>query len=406
MSRQRKLRLGQGTVVAQAWNLSDDVVLYDLESGETQDVDLPFGMTLEECIAAEGGWSEFASFEIGPGAYTYLRRSLVRGAFLLPQVAVDQMVFPELRSRPWAVVQMNYHRPLAESGHRGRPSERDIAVMEPIPVAEMEAILNAPAVRPPAPDGPAAPPTEPQLRAYLEASALEDAAADIVASARPQWFAIGASGAASFLLDASDVPGFPAPVAAIDLYDVDASFGFPSQGSLLFSYDVAAQQWGHEPSDAGSFSVTLSESSASEVVAASAQPSVAVGFVAGIGLPAIDSLAGESLPLDGDEEEEAYLELLADLYGEPGTPDGVPGTWLLGHPYQLQDDMLEQCAEMAQAAYGLESEPSEWRLLLQLASESEANMNWGDGGFLYYWIREQDLAERRFDRVWCILQTM
>ena len=33
-------------------------------------------------------------------------------------------------------------------------------------------------------------------------------------------------------------------------------------------------------------------------------------------------------------------------------------------------------------------------------------MSWGDDGFLYYWIRESDLAARDFSHVWCILQTM
>jgi uncharacterized protein YwqG len=31
-------------------------------------------------------------------------------------------------------------------------------------------------------------------------------------------------------------------------------------------------------------------------------------------------------------------------------------------------------------------------------------MMWGDLGMLYYWIREEDLAARRFDRVWGISQ--
>jgi uncharacterized protein YwqG len=31
-------------------------------------------------------------------------------------------------------------------------------------------------------------------------------------------------------------------------------------------------------------------------------------------------------------------------------------------------------------------------------------MMWGDCGMVYYWIREQDLRERAFDRAWAILQ--
>jgi len=31
-------------------------------------------------------------------------------------------------------------------------------------------------------------------------------------------------------------------------------------------------------------------------------------------------------------------------------------------------------------------------------------MMWGDMGMLYFWIRAEDLAARRFERVWMILQ--
>jgi uncharacterized protein YwqG len=31
-------------------------------------------------------------------------------------------------------------------------------------------------------------------------------------------------------------------------------------------------------------------------------------------------------------------------------------------------------------------------------------MSWGLGGRIYYWMRRDDLAARRFDAAWCILQ--
>jgi len=38
-------------------------------------------------------------------------------------------------------------------------------------------------------------------------------------------------------------------------------------------------------------------------------------------------------------------------------------------------------------------------LLLQLPSDDDANMMWGDNGNYYYMIRKQDLAAARFDNV-------
>jgi uncharacterized protein YwqG len=45
-----------------------------------------------------------------------------------------------------------------------------------------------------------------------------------------------------------------------------------------------------------------------------------------------------------------------------------------------------------------------WKLLLQLDSDENTGMTWGDGGRLYFWIRQEDLKLRNFDDVWLILQ--
>jgi uncharacterized protein DUF1963 len=53
----------------------------------------------------------------------------------------------------------------------------------------------------------------------------------------------------------------------------------------------------------------------------------------------------------------------------------------------------------------LEKNQKQWRLLFQLDSDEAATMMWGDLGRLYFWIREGDLQEQRFDRTWTILQS-
>ena len=46
-----------------------------------------------------------------------------------------------------------------------------------------------------------------------------------------------------------------------------------------------------------------------------------------------------------------------------------------------------------------------WRLLLQVdTDDSHSDMMWGDNGCLYYWIRAEDLAARRFENTWMIMQ--
>jgi uncharacterized protein YwqG len=46
----------------------------------------------------------------------------------------------------------------------------------------------------------------------------------------------------------------------------------------------------------------------------------------------------------------------------------------------------------------------DWRLLLQFDSDDDLEVMWGDGGVLYFWIREQDARAGRFDNAWVVLQ--
>lgn len=82
------------------------------------------------------------------------------------------------------------------------------------------------------------------------------------------------------------------------------------------------------------------------------------------------------------------------------------------HPVQA-DAMEEQCQRVMQEL-DLESADlktsermsptTDWRLLLQIDTDNDAGMMWGDTGMLYFWIREQDARVRDFSKVWMILQ--
>lgn len=50
------------------------------------------------------------------------------------------------------------------------------------------------------------------------------------------------------------------------------------------------------------------------------------------------------------------------------------------------------------------SSTAEWGLLLQVDTDNDAGMMWGDTGMLYFWIREQDARAHDFSKVWMILQ--
>ncbi len=52
----------------------------------------------------------------------------------------------------------------------------------------------------------------------------------------------------------------------------------------------------------------------------------------------------------------------------------------------------------------LEPNAKKWRLLLQIDSNEENEMMWGDVGRLYFWIKKDDLINKNFDKSWFSLQ--
>ncbi len=127
-----------------------------------------------------------------------------------------------------------------------------------------------------------------------------------------------------------------------------------------------------------------------------------------------------------DAESDAYWRLTEELEREgarvpaevaeaPGTARYPPIHRLGGVPHEIQNPMEAEC-ELARRGedplalpYSRREEIADeakarWRLLLQVDSDDAAGTMWGDSGMLYYWIRDDDLAARRFDRAWCVMQ--
>ncbi len=84
--------------------------------------------------------------------------------------------------------------------------------------------------------------------------------------------------------------------------------------------------------------------------------------------------------------------------------DGEVGHQIGGHAHSVQNPVE---IEIAEAVLGggvprddprLSEEAAGWVLLAQFDSEDAADMMWGDAGALYWLIRPEDLAARRFER--------
>ncbi len=90
---------------------------------------------------------------------------------------------------------------------------------------------------------------------------------------------------------------------------------------------------------------------------------------------------------------------------------------LLGHPAPIQNEMRLECQLVSHGLYcgdarggrdprakELAPGAADWRLLLQVDTDDDAGMMWGDCGRLYFWIREDDLRDCAFENAWMILQ--
>jgi uncharacterized protein YwqG len=90
---------------------------------------------------------------------------------------------------------------------------------------------------------------------------------------------------------------------------------------------------------------------------------------------------------------------------------------MLGYADNIQNEMELECELVTNGlsiddpknykgprAKALEPGARNWRLLLQLDSNEEAEMMWGDLGRIYFWIKKDDLRDRQFDKCWFAFQ--
>ena len=52
----------------------------------------------------------------------------------------------------------------------------------------------------------------------------------------------------------------------------------------------------------------------------------------------------------------------------------------------------------------LEAGAKDWRLLLQMDSDDDLDVMWGDAGILYFWIQADEARRGDFSNAWMILQ--
>ena len=225
-------------------------------------------------------------------------------------------------------------------------------------------------------------------------------------------------------------PGFVWPLwkdrpltflAQLDLSDF-ASYPscsvLPPQGVIAFFYDPDQETWGFDPGDRGSWLVHYEPdgqvlSRAVPPASAAGYPTCAVETAEVETLPSVDSPAVVALGLSAEERNVLWdvreqVEQLSDAKADHQ---------LLGLAAPIQGDMQLECQLASNGVFcgdatgyassrakELEAGARDWRLLLQIDSDDDAGMMWGDCGRLYFFLTEDALRRRAFGESWMGLQ--
>ena len=183
----------------------------------------------------------------------------------------------------------------------------------------------------------------------------------------------------------------------------------PATGWLYFFYSMEASTWGYDPKDADSFAVLYHDGPLESLTRAaiptgygeaarSFSPS-ALSFTAAVDLPDPEDrrFPTELLSPGENEKYDAWYALNAAVrdFDENRSPGHQECELVSKGTYTGRGYVPLPETEDAQARIDA------WNLLLQLDSDrSGPGWMWGDMGRIYLWIRDEDLAARRFDRSW------
>ncbi|MGH8166019.1 MAG: YwqG family protein, partial [Woeseiaceae bacterium] len=186
----------------------------------------------------------------------------------------------------------------------------------------------------------------------------------------------------------------------------------PTTGRLLFFYDVESQPWGFDPKDRGGWAVLyVDDETLAAPVSESSLPQRYISFRKIETYPSWERPEVALLKLS-----DAEADGLADVSG--ASCGNASPHQIGGYPSPIQADGMElECQLVSHGLYcgdssgyndpragEISSGAIDWKLLLQVASDDELGVMWGDMGMLYFWIREHDARAGRFDKTWVILQ--
>jgi uncharacterized protein YwqG len=231
------------------------------------------------------------------------------------------------------------------------------------------------------------------------------------------------------LVEATRRTADPAPlafIAQVDLAEVWRAGlvdrDILREGRLLFFYDVGQRPGGYKPMDIAGARI-IYDTTPAEGLKRLLPPPEVVELADDAVFPALRCVlhGAVSPPFYGSPDWDACSlkensdETVRDWWNDV-TADGHDHR-IGGHPLQIQGDMQTECALVSkgldlgdgtawttEAAQRFKPDAVNWMLLMQIASDEEGDMMWGDVGNLYVWIHREALRARRFEEARVVLQ--
>ena len=228
-----------------------------------------------------------------------------------------------------------------------------------------------------------------------------------------------------FRTEADTPMSFVAQINFAEAAPFDLERKLPKQGMLYFFYDCSpdGMPWGFDPEDADGWKVYFHDGDPT-VLSRREIPddleeddngmifdAARMCFEAAMELPSPESDLTNNLDLPDEEDlQDRYWEWMENQEDELINK-------LLGHADTVQSGMELECEYVTNKincgtpegyaiakSKGLDKNASRWNLLMQVDSNEDIGMMWGDMGRLYLWITDEDLAARNFENTWLILQ--
>lgn len=216
---------------------------------------------------------------------------------------------------------------------------------------------------------------------------------------------------------------FLAQFDCAQLAPLDPEGLLPKEGVLSFFYELESQRWGYDPKDAGCARVFWFEGPLApaefpaELEEDFRLPELAAQLSGATDAPDFqDACPALEYPWTAND-----YRIFDQARRELGMDYPANRSQLLGWPDIIQNNMTLQCELISRGYYlggSWEKIPLEersalrtpsvrdWQLLFQLdtVENGDFELMFGDCGRIYFYIRREDLAQRRFDRVWLIQQ--